>query len=157
MNSKQLKMAMKRMHRIPRFNSYIMTKPKSVLEHSARTAILYHFLGGKEVWPTLMHDYSEAVLGFDPPSPIKEQIPEIKAFELKPENCFPFEDEKEKDLCKLCDGIELLLDLKEQQQLGNNTPELIDIYDEVLQEVMGKAQKLGRKTEIKKLINDLIS
>lgn len=157
MNAIQLKLALKRLHRIPRFNSYIMTKPKSVLEHSARTAILYHFLGGKEIFPALMHDYSEAVLGFDPPSPIKEQIPEIKAFELKPENCIPFEDEKEKDLCKLCDGIELLLDLKEQQQLGNTTPELLNIYDDVLQEVMDKAKKLGKRSEIKKLINDLIS
>jgi len=153
----QLKIAMKRLHRIPRFNSYIMTKPKSVLEHSARVAIIYHYLGGKEIFQALMHDYSEAVMGFDPPSPIKELIPEIKAFELLPDNCFLFTEDKEKDLCKLCDGIELLIDLKEQQQLGNNTPELINIFDDVLVEVMDKAKKLGRRTEVKKLINDLIS
>lgn len=157
MTLEQLKLSLKRLHRIPRFNSYTMTKPKSVLEHSARTAILFHYLGGKELIQALMHDYSEAVLGFDPPSPIKEQIPAIKEFELRPENCIPFEQEKEKELCKLCDGVELLLDLKEQQQLGNNTPELLNIYDDVLQEVMDKAKKLDRRNEIKKLINSLLS
>lgn len=152
----KLKQAIKRLHRVTRFTSYTMIKPKSVLEHSARVAMIYQYLGGTEVFAALMHDVSEAFLGFDCPSPIKAQIPGIKEFELLPDHCVPFLDEGEKKLCKLCDGIELLIDLKEQQSLGNRTPELMSIHDEVLDEVMERAKELGRKSEIKKLIQDLI-
>lgn len=151
----QLKIILKRLHRIPRFNSYIMTKPKSVLEHSARTAIIYQYLGGKELLPALLHDMSEGFLGFDPPSPIKADIPGIKEYESRPEHQLPFSNDLEKDLCKLADEMELLLDLKEQQSLGNSTQELLDIYDNVLEEVMEKAKKLGKKTIVKKILHDM--
>lgn len=153
----QLKLALKKLHKIPRLNGHILTKPKSVLEHSARVAILYHYLGGKEVFPALMHDYSEAVLGFDPPSPIKDKIPGIREFEKLPENHIPFADENEYVVCKIADNLELLLDIKEQQQLGNSTPEIMEMHDLVLEELMERAAKVNRKAEIKKLIQKLIS
>lgn len=151
----KLKAAVKKLHRIQRFTSYTMLKPKSVLEHCARVAIIYEYLGGKEVFAALMHDLPEAFLGFDPPSPIKAKIPAIKEFERLDEHCVKFQDEAEEKLCKLADGMELLLDLKEQQQLGNQTPELLDVHDEVLQEVMDRANALGKKSEVKKLLKEL--
>jgi 5'-deoxynucleotidase YfbR-like HD superfamily hydrolase len=153
----QLKLALRKLHKIPRLNGHILTKTKSVLEHSARVAMIYQFLGGKEVFQALMHDYSEAVLGFDPPSPIKEKIPAIREFENLPENKIPFEDKNEYLICKIADSLELLLDIKEQQQLGNSTPEIMEMHDQVLEELMEKAAALGRKNEIKKLIQKLIS
>lgn len=150
----QLKLS-NQLHKIPRFNSYTLTKAKSVLEHSARVAFIYEYLGGTDVLAALAHDLSEAALGFDPPSPIKKAIPEIKTFEKKYE--IAFSTTEQKALCKLADGIELILDLIEQQQLGNRTPALIDVYDEVLEETMERAKQLGRKSEIKKLIKDLTS
>lgn len=151
----KLKQVINRLHRVSRFTSYTMIKPKSVLEHSARVAMLYQYLGGKEVFAALMHDMSEAFLGFDCPSPVKAKIPAIKEFELLPEHSIQFISDDEKKLCKLCDGIELLIDLKEQQSLGNQTTELMEIYDQVIEEVMERAKALGRKSEIKKLIQEL--
>lgn len=149
-----LKLASK-LHRIPRFNSYTLTKAKSVLEHSARVAFIYEYLGGTDLLAALSHDLSEAALGFDPPSPIKKLIPGIKEYEeqFQPK----FTDQEQKDLCKLADGIELILDLIEQQQLGNHAPQLLDIYNEVLEETMERAKKLGKKAEVKKLMKDLTS
>lgn len=154
MNLEQLKLGMG-LHRIRRFSSHTMTEPKSVLEHVARTAFIYAYLGGKDILAALSHDNSEAALGFDPPSPIKKEIPAIKEYELKFK--MPFSSEDEEALCKLADGLELILDLIEQQQLGNRTPKLLDVYNEVLEETMDRARKLGKKLEVKKLLKELTS
>lgn len=137
------------LHKVRRFQTYLLTAPKSVAEHSARVAMLYSYLGGKEVLPALMHDAEESITS-DIPGPLKKHLTGLEPFVEKYR--VAFEDPKEKDLCKLADLLELVLDLIEQQLIGNSSPDLMAVYEETLEEVLNKASKLNKKTDVKKIL-----
>lgn len=151
MNLDQLKAAMS-LHLIDRFATHSINYRKSVAEHSFRVALLYSYLGGTEVLSALTHDSEESVTG-DIPSPTKKHLSGLES--LEKHYRVNFQDPKEKDLCKLCDELELVLDLIEQQQSGNNSPKLMNIYDEALDSVREKAKQLNKLSEVKKLIKEL--
>lgn len=137
------------LHKVSRFQTYLLNQPKSVAEHSARVAMLYAFLGGKEILPALMHDSEEAITS-DIPGPIKKDLIGLEKY--TEEYRIPFKDPAEKELCKLADILELVLDLLEQQQLGNQNPKLMDVYEETLSDVIERAKKLGKKGEVNKIL-----
>lgn len=147
----QLKLALS-LHNIQRFQTHRMQMPKSVAEHSLRVATLYAYFGGKELLPTLLHDLEESITG-DLPSPIKKDIKGLEKFEeIRP----PFEDPKEKRLAKLCDKLELLLDLQEQLDDNGRLPKkLMLIYEDEKELIYDIAKELGKLSEVKKLLRDL--
>lgn len=57
----------------------------SVAEHSVRVADCVALLGGTpaEQWSAINHEGDEALLGFDPPSPLLKLLPDLKALKLQ--------------------------------------------------------------------------
>jgi len=151
MNLDQLKLALN-LHCVRRFQTHRMQQPKSVAEHSFRVAALYAFFGGKELLPALMHDAEEAITG-DLPSPIKKEITGLDKFEnLRPQ----FQDDTEKKLGKLCDRLELVLDLREQLEDAGKLPKkLMTIYEDELERTFDLARELGKVKEVRKLLKEV--
>jgi len=137
------------LHKVSRFQTYLLAQPKSVAEHSFRVGLLYSYLGGTEILAAFGHDLEEAITS-DIPGPIKAELSGLDKYIDKYR--LVFSEKKEKDLCKLADLLELVLDLIEQQMLGNQSPDLMGVYEDTLEEVMDRAKKLGLKTEVRKII-----
>jgi hypothetical protein len=151
MNLEQLKLALN-LHCIKRFQTHRLQMPKSVAEHSFRVAALYAYLGGKELLAALLHDAEEAMTG-DLPSPIKKELQGLEKFEaLRPQ----FEDVEEKKLGKLCDRLELVLDLREQlEDTGKLPRRLMTIYEDEMEKVLEVAREIGKTKEVKKLLREV--
>lgn len=118
-------------------------------EHSFRVGMLYAFLGGKELIAAFGHDAEEAITG-DIPSPAKKHIKGLDYFEsMRPQ----FQDNKEARLGKLCDKLELVLDLREQlEDTGKLPKRLMQVYEDELESVHDIAKELGLSKEVKQLL-----
>lgn len=151
MNLDQLKMALN-LHNVRRFQTHRLQVNKSVAEHSFRAGMLYSYLGGKELIAMFSHDIEEAITG-DLPSPIKKDLKGLEKYEaLRP----AFEDAKEARLGKLCDKLELVLDLREQLNDTGRLPKgLMDIYENELDQALDIAKELGIAKDIKKLLKEI--
>lgn len=151
MTLEQLKLALN-LHNVRRFQTHRLQTNKSVAEHSFRVASLYAYMGGKEILPALLHDAEEALTG-DLPSPIKKKLTGLEYFEaMRPQ----FEDKKEERLGKLCDKLELVLDLREQlEDTGKLPRRLMDIYELELDMAKDIAKELGLSKEITKLLKEV--
>lgn len=151
MNLEQLKMTMN-LHNVRRFQTHRLQASKSVAEHSFRVAALYHYLGGKEIIPALLHDIEESLTS-DIPSPIKKNLKGLEMYEdMRPQ----FEDKKEQRLGKLADKLELVLDLREQlEDTGRLPKRLMDIYETELENALDISKELGIAKEVKKLLREI--
>lgn len=151
MNLEQLKLAMN-LHCIQRFQTHRMQQPKSVAEHSFRVAALYAYFGGTEVLAAMCHDIEESETG-DLPSPIKKHLTGLDRYEaLRPQ----FEDKTQARLGKLCDKLELVLDLREQlEDTGKLPRRLMEIYEAELEMAYDIAKEIGKIKEVKQLIKEL--
>lgn len=151
MNLEQLKLALN-LHCIRRFQTHRLQLPKSVAEHSFRMALIYAYLGGKEIVPALAHDLEESITS-DIPSPVKKELKGLEKFEsLRPE----FQDLTEKRLAKLADKLELVFDLREQlDDTGKLPRKLMQIYEDELDAALDIAKELGKSKEVKKLLKEL--
>lgn len=111
--------------------------------------MLYAFLGGKELIAAFGHDAEEAITG-DIPSPAKKHIKGLDYFEsMRPQ----FQDNKEARLGKLCDKLELVLDLREQlEDTGKLPKRLMQVYEDELESVHDIAKELGLSKEVKQLL-----
>jgi 5'-deoxynucleotidase YfbR-like HD superfamily hydrolase len=147
----QLKLSLN-LHNVKRFQTHRLQQTKSVAEHSFRVAALYNYLGGKELIPAMCHDIEEAITG-DIPSPAKKHIKGLDYFEnMRPK----FEDTREARLGKLCDKLELVLDLREQlEDTGKLPKRLMQVYEDELESVHDIAKELGIAKEVKQLLREL--
>lgn len=147
----QLKL-MLNLHNVKRFQTHRLQQTKSVAEHSFRVGMLYAFLGGKEFIPAFGHDAEEAITG-DIPSPAKKHIKGLEYFEeMRPK----FQDSKEARLGKLCDKLELVLDLREQLEDNGTLPKrLMQVYEDELELVHDIAKELNISKEVKQLLKSI--
>lgn len=147
----QLKLSLS-LHNIRRFQTHRLQSPKSVAEHSFRMGMIYSYLGGKELIAAFGHDAEESLTG-DLPSPIKKDLQGLEKFEsLRPQ----FQDSMEKQLGKLADKLELVLDLQEQlDDTGMLPKKLRTIYEDEKELVFDIAKDLGKLTDVKKLLKEL--
>lgn len=148
----QLRLALS-LRNVSRFQTHRLQHRQSVDQHSFRVAVLYAFLGGTEILATLLHDLSESITG-DLPSPIKKDIQGLDKFE-KVEPCF--ENPKEARLKKLCDKLELVLDLREQLlDTGKLPSRLMEIYETELDLTKEIAKELGKTKELNYLLKEAV-
>jgi 5'-deoxynucleotidase YfbR-like HD superfamily hydrolase len=129
-----------------------MVQSKSVAEHSFRVAALYAYLGGTEILAALLHDSEEALTG-DLPSPIKKNLKGLEMYEaMRPQ----FQNDAEKKLGKLCDRLELVLDLREQlDDVGRLPKKLMAIYEDELEMALDLAKEIGKLKEVKQLLKEV--
>jgi len=151
MNLNQLQLALS-LHNIRRFQTHRMVQSKSVAEHSFRVAALYAYLGGTEILAALLHDSEEALTG-DLPSPIKKNLKGLEMYEaMRPQ----FQSDAEKKLGKLCDRLELVLDLREQlDDVGRLPKKLMAIYEDELEMALDLAKEIGKLKEVKQLLKEV--
>lgn len=151
-DNEQLKLGLK-LRKVDRFPTYYLPIRQKVDQHSFRATLLYIHLGGKEIIPMLCHDIEEAVTG-DIPSPVKKDLDGLDIYEkMRP----PFEDKDEKKLGKLCDKLELVLDIKEQRQyFGNVGESIMEIYENELECVLDMARELKLTRQVKKILKEKV-
>lgn len=148
----QLKLALS-LHNIQRFQTHRIVKPKSVAEHSFRVAAIYTFLGGKDYLAALFHDIEESITG-DIPGPVKPLLQGLQQFEsLRP----VFSNEREKQICKVADKMELVLDLGEQCGSPEFLPaKLLHIYENEYNECIKLASEVGVMGQLTSILKDLL-
>lgn len=151
LNKYQLALALN-LRNVLRFQAHRLVHKQCVDQHSFRATILYHHFGGKEPMAMLTHDLEEAITG-DLPSPIKKYLTGLNLFESIR---IPFTDSKEEKLSKLCDKLELVLDLREQLDDNGQLPKkLMNIYEDEYDKVMELGKELGKEKEVKSLIKNV--
>jgi 5'-deoxynucleotidase YfbR-like HD superfamily hydrolase len=150
-NLDQLKLALN-LHNVRRFQTHRLQQNKSVAEHSFRVGALYNYLGGTEYESAFFHDIEESITG-DIPSPAKKHLKGLEYFEeMRPK----YEDTKQARLGKLCDKLELVLDLREQlEDTGKLPKRLMQVYEDELEAVHDIAKELGKAKEVKQLLREL--
>lgn len=152
MNIDQLKASLS-LDNIQRWQKHRKDNKKNDAVHAYRVTVLYRYLGGIEVDAMLTHDNDEIFTG-DIPSPSKKFIQGLEQFKYV---CVPFVDEKEKRLGKLCDILELVIELKEDlEQYGHLPKRLMEIYEEELQRVLDIAKELGKTKEVRQLLKEVV-
>lgn len=141
----QLTLALK-LRNVQRFQTHRLQHRQFVDQHSFRATMLYDFFGGTEHMAMLTHDLEEALTG-DIPSPAKKHVQGLDFFEkIRVE----FKDPEQYKLGKLCDKLELVLDLREQLDDTGQLPEkLMNIYEDEYDKVMDIARELKKEKEVK--------
>jgi len=150
LNLDQLKGCM-RLNKVGRFQTTNMLEPMSVGEHSFRATVLYIYLGGTEVISMLTHDAEECESG-DIPGPAKRAGLVTVSQELKDKYCVPFEDPIEKKLGKLADILDLAFHIRKQ---AKQDEELMEVYEEELNNIRDLARELKKTREVKKLLREI--
>lgn len=147
----QLRLA-QNLHRIRRFQTHHILEEDNVANHSFRAVSLYIFFGGTEPIPMMYHDLEESITS-DIPSPVKKDIQGLEMFELiRPQ----WQDQKQRKLGKMCDKLDLVCVLQEQQlTTGTLTTKLLDILDAERELVLDIASELGLKRQVTKFLADL--
>lgn len=134
---------------VSRFQTHRLQHRQNVDQHSFRATMLYDFLGGTEHMAMLTHDIEEALTG-DLPSPAKAFIQGLDLFE---KIRVPFSNANEEKLGKLCDKLELILDLREQLDDTGRLPEkLMNIYENEYDKVMELAKELNKEKDVKSIL-----
>lgn len=152
LDKQQLALALK-LRNVQRFQTHRLQHRQSVDQHSYRATMLYDFFGGLEHMAMLTHDLEEALTG-DVPSPAKKHIQGLNFFE---NIRVLFKDPREARLGKLCDKLELVLDLREQLEDTGQLPEkLMNIYEDEYDKVMDIAKELKLDKEVKALLKTVI-
>ena len=102
--------------------------------------------------PALGHDIEEAMSG-DIPGPVKKHLKGLEFFEqLRPK----FESDYEKKLAKVCDKLELVLDLREQlEDTGRLPKKLMEIYEDEVDALIELSKEIGKTKEVKTLMKEL--
>jgi len=151
LNKHQLTLALK-LRNVQRFQTHRLQHRQSVDQHSFRTAMIYDHLGGIEHMAMLTHDLEEALTG-DLPSPAKKYVQGLDFFEkIRVE----FKDPREARLGKLCDKLELVLDLREQlDDTGQLPDQLMNIYEDEYDKVMDIAKELNKEKDVKLLLKNV--
>lgn len=151
LNLDQLRLA-QNLPRIRRFQTHHILEEDNVADHSLRATTLYIYFGGTEIIPMMYHDLEEAITS-DIPSPIKKNITGLEMYELvRPQ----FQDPKQKKLGKMCDKLDLVCVLQEQQvKTGTLPSDLLDILEAEKEIVIDIAQELGHKAAVIKLLKEL--
>jgi len=151
LNLDQLRLA-QNLHRIRRFQTHHILEEDNVANHSLRAVSLYIYFGGTEIIPMMYHDLEEALTS-DIPSPIKKHLQGMELFEhVRPH----FEDPKQKKLGKMCDKLDLVCVLQEQQLVAGTLPaKLLDILEAEKEIVIDIATELGLKSGVTKLLKEL--
>lgn len=148
LNKHQLTLALK-MRNVLRFQTHRLQHRQAIDQHSFRATMLYDHFGGTEHMAMLTHDLEEALTG-DLPSPVKKYLQGLEFFE---NIRVQFKDPKEAKLGKLCDKLELVLDLREQLDDNGQLPEkLMNIYEDEYDRVMDIAKELKLDKEVKSLL-----
>lgn len=143
----QLKLALK-LPNISRAVIHQIVPAFKLAEHSIRVHALYKYLGGKDDEAALYHDLNEVFTG-DIPSPAKKHLTGLDYFESQQPQ---FSDPVEKRLCKLCDKLCLVLQLK---PYVNFSSEVLSIYQEELDTLMDISRELSKTREVKKLLKEI--
>lgn len=148
LNKHQLTLALK-LRNVQRFQTHRLQHRQNVDQHSFRATMLYDYLGGTEHMAMLTHDLEEALTG-DIPSPAKKHVEGLDFFErIRVE----FRDPQQYKLGKLCDKLELVLDLREQLEDTGQLPEkLMNIYEDEYDKVMDIAKELKQEKEVKSIL-----
>lgn len=151
LNLDQLRLA-QNLSRIRRFQTHHILEEDNVANHSLRATALFIYFGGTEIIPMLFHDLEEAITS-DIPSPVKKHITGLEMYEaVRPD----FQDIKEKKLGKMCDKLDLVCVLQEQQvKTGMLPSDLLDILEHEKEIVIDIAQELGHKAAVVKLLKEL--
>lgn len=138
---------------VQRWQKHRKDNKKNDAVHAYRSTVIFRYLGGQEVDAMLTHDNDEVFTG-DIPSPAKKFLKGLEHFKYV---CVPFVDEQEKKLGKLCDVLELVIELKEDlEQYGHLPKKLMSIYEEELQRVLELAKELGKTKEVKQLLKEVV-
>lgn len=131
---------------VQRFQTHRLQHRQNVDQHSFRATMLYDYFGGTEHMAMLTHDLEEALTG-DIPSPAKKRI---KGLEFYENMRIQFSDPNEAKLGKLCDKLELVLDLREQlEDTGQLPKKLMNIYENEYDKTMDIAKELKLDKEVK--------
>lgn len=152
MNLNQLKASLS-LDNIQRWQKHRKDNKKNDAVHAYRATVLFRYLGGTEVDAMLTHDNDEIFTG-DIPSPSKKFLKGLEQFKYV---CVPFISAREKRLGKLCDILELVIELKEDlEQYGHLPKKLTAIYKEELQKVISIAKELSLTKEVKQLLKEVV-
>ena len=91
----------------------------SVAEHSVRVADCIKLLGGtdQDQWEGINHEGDEAVLGFDPPSPLLQLCPDLKALKRKAHVAYQSKYGLPIELSKIVKHADLVLLATEKRDL----------------------------------------
>jgi hypothetical protein len=148
----QLKCALN-LRNIQRFQTHELLKIDHVDRHSFRALWFYTYFGGKEPLAMASHDFEESITG-DLPSPIKIDFQDIlNIYEMIR---VPFQDPREEKLGKMCDKLDLVYILIQQENSTGLLPEeLRQIYEDEREKVLDIAKELGIKGDVVKLLKEL--
>lgn len=150
LNKFQLALALQ-LRNVERFQTHRLQHRQKVDQHSFRTLMLYDHFGGTEHMAMATHDIEEAMTG-DLPSPVKKYVQGLDLFEKIRVH---FTNDREAKLGKLCDKLELVIDLREQLDDTGQLPEkLMEIYEDEYDKVMEIAKELGKEKDVKKLLRN---
>lgn len=151
LTSKQLLAALN-LRSVSRASLHWTHKTQQVDQHCYRAAALYDYLGGTELRAMLFHDNEEIATG-DIPSPAKIHISGLESFEsLKPK----FKSARQKKLGKLCDLLELVLDLLEYADSTKKLPgRMATTALESVLKISYLSNQLGNTKEVNKLLAEL--
>lgn len=152
MNIEQLRASLS-LDNVQRWQKHRKDNKKPVAVHAYKAALLYLFLGGKDIEAMLTHDNDEAFTG-DIPSPAKKHISGLEYFKKA---CVGFSSDYEKKLGKIADLLELIIELKEDlEQYGHLPRKLQSVYEEELDRVLELASEIGKIKEVKYLLKEVV-
>ena len=138
---------------VQRWQKHRKDNKKAVAIHAYKAALLYAYLGGKDIISMLTHDNDEVFTG-DIPSPAKKHIRGLEYFKKA---CVPFSCDYEKKLGKIADLLELVLELKEDlEQYGHLPKNLRSVYRQETKKLLQLAKAINKDKEVKYLLKEVV-